>query len=160
MNNVNLEKIFNTTYKKLKKVKKLEIALRGGEFHLIEFEDNKIKKSSTKSDYYFSIRGIYKRNYFSFNSPIQDDLSNIIKQKQKEKYLGIKYPFLKETEYRDNSSLNINFEEFNNLLLIELISKPIFKLLKDKFIINGIVYLKKDRISPYSSSYPIVSFFK
>ena len=67
MNNINLENVFNTTYKKLRKIKKLEIALRGGEYHLIEFEDNIIKKAQTKSDYYFSVRGVYKRNYFSFN---------------------------------------------------------------------------------------------
>jgi len=157
MNKV-LETIFNENHKKFRYLKNLEIALRGGEYHFIEIKDNVIINSQTKSDYYLSIRGENRKNYFSFNSPFKDDLFNLIKLNQNIRNNNIiKYPFLKPKKYRNNNSLDISFEEYNNILLLELISKPVFKLLRQKFNINGFIYIKKDRISPFSNQYPIIS---
>jgi predicted Zn-dependent protease len=69
----------------------------------------------------------------------------------------IRYPFLKPINYRDNNSLEINFEEYNNLLLLESISEYIFKFLSKKYQISGFIYLKKGRLSPFSNNYPIIS---
>ncbi len=157
MNN-KLENIFNKNHKRLRRIKNLEFALRGGEYHFVEIKDNIIINSSTKNDYYLSVRGEYKKNYFSFNSTFKDDLFDIIKLNQNIKNHNlIKYPFLKPINYRDNNTLEINFDEYNNLLLLDTISKYIFDFLSKKCIINGRIYIKKGRISPFNNAYPIIS---
>lgn len=157
MNN-KLENIFNKNYRRLRRIKNLEFALRGGEYHFIEIKNNIIINSSTKKDYYLSVRGEYKKNYFSFNSIFKDDLFDMIILNQNIKNHNlIKYPFLKPVNYRDNNALEINFDEYNNLLLLDLISKYIFEFLAKKYTINGKIYIKNGRISPFSNAYPIIS---
>ncbi len=156
--NDRLEQIFNKNIKRLRRIKNLEFALRGGEYHFIEIRNNIIVNSNSKKDYYISVRGEYRKNYFSFNSIFDDDLFDIIKLNRNIKNNNlIKYPFLKPVNYRDNNTLDINFDEYNNLLLLDNISEFIFKFLGKKYSVNGFIYIKKGRISPFTSHYPVIS---
>ncbi len=128
----------------------LEMALHGGSYHFIEIKDNVISEVKTQENTSISVRGIYQKNPFYFNTPVLNSLNDQLKINCNIIQKVPNYPFQENANYKKKSK-GIDFNNFNNLLLLQEVFPLLFKLFENNYNVSGFFYIRNTRVSPKNS---------